>query len=527
MWFAVLGAIEVRRGGSVVSVGGPRQRALLAMLLCNAGHPVSQDRLIEELLPGVPHESAERMLRVQISRLRAVLAEDGEPQRILTTPRGYQFTVGDDEFDAAAFERTCAEARAATADSLWAQAVQLWRAAEALWLGDPFGEFTGEPFAQPCVQRLRELHESAVEQRLEAQLALGEHLALLPELEALVAQYPLREPPRRQLMLALHRAGRPAEALEAYRSFRALLVEELGIEPSRALTDVQRTVLAQDSFLDPQAGQGQAATVRVSTPVAAARDAEGAPQVGVDGPLSEPPMSRYESPAVRPGRASWLRRRRWPAALVGVVSLGSLGFSSLSLPQTQRAGSAGPSLALLDAQGSEQTNLSLDATPGPAVSGFGGIWVVEPSKGLLVRVDASSRRVVTTIPVGSSPAQLSVGSHDLWVGDSADHTLTRVDPRTDSVTQTINVGVVPAAVVESGGTLFVAGPGTDIILRIDPTTGLAKGSLQLPDPVTALAAAETGIWALSEASGTLTRIDPASGSVTAHLHIATGPRASR
>jgi SARP family transcriptional regulator, regulator of embCAB operon len=126
MWFAVLGAIEVQRGGSVVTVGGPRQRALLAMFLCNTGHPVSQDRLIEELLPGVPHESAERMLRVQISRLRAALAEDGAPPRILTTPRGYHFTVGDGEFDADAFERTCAQARTAAAGGRWAQAVQSW-----------------------------------------------------------------------------------------------------------------------------------------------------------------------------------------------------------------------------------------------------------------------------------------------------------------------------------------------------------------------------------------------------------------
>jgi ABC-type transport system substrate-binding protein/sugar lactone lactonase YvrE len=183
----------------------------------------------------------------------------------------------------------------------------------------------------------------------------------------------------------------------------------------------------------------------------------------------------------------------------------------------------GASLALLDPLGAEQANVPLDAAPGPAVSGFGGIWVVEPAKGLLVRVDPSTRRVVTTIPVGSSPTHLTVGSHDLWVGDSADHTLTRVDPRTDSVAQTINVGVDPVAVAEGSGTLFVAGPSSKMILRIDPATGQPRGSLRVPDPVTSLAVSEAGVWAVSEPAGTLTRVDAATGSVTTHLHIGTGP----
>jgi DNA-binding SARP family transcriptional activator/tetratricopeptide (TPR) repeat protein len=258
--FAILGPLEVRAGGTLVHVGGPRQRALLGLLLCHANRVVSRDELLEELLAGQPAESAERMLRVHVSRLRQALGASDGPGRLLARPPGYVLRVGDGELDLQLFEERVAAGRAALDQGDPGQAAVLLGAAESLWRGRPLADLEFEPFARFEIQRLEELRLLAAEDRIEAELALGHHDAVCPELGRLVAEQPLRERLRGQLMLALYRSGRQAEALDTYRTGRSVLVAELGIEPGPGLRRVHEQVLAADVLLDLPAPAGVAAT---------------------------------------------------------------------------------------------------------------------------------------------------------------------------------------------------------------------------------------------------------------------------
>ncbi len=201
--FAILGPLEVRRDGLPVRVGGPRQRALLALLLCNANLVVSRARLVDELMGDRPADSAERMLHVQISRLRKALAADGDDPRLLARAPGYLLRVEDGELDLHAFEQCLSNGRQALEHGDPLQAAVMLHQAESLWRGRALADLEFEPFARLEVQRLEELRLLAVEERIDAELALGRHSALCPELEALAGEHPLRERLRGQLMLAL------------------------------------------------------------------------------------------------------------------------------------------------------------------------------------------------------------------------------------------------------------------------------------------------------------------------------------
>jgi predicted ATPase/DNA-binding SARP family transcriptional activator len=244
--FGMLGPLEVRLGGTLVHVGGPRQRALLALLLCHANRVVSRDELIDELLDDQSAGTAERILRVQISRLRQVLADENGPPRLLTRPPGYLLRVQDGELDLQVFEQRAAAGRHALEYGDPAQAALLLGKAELLWRGRPLADLEFEPFARFEIQRLQELRLLAAEDRIEAELALGHHAAVCPELERLVAVHPLRERPRRQLMLALYRSGRQADALAVFHDTRRVLDAELGIEPGAELRLLERAVLRQE-----------------------------------------------------------------------------------------------------------------------------------------------------------------------------------------------------------------------------------------------------------------------------------------
>ena len=259
MVFGILGPLEVRLSGSLVPVGGPRQRALLALLLCHANRVVSRDQLVDELLGDQPAGSAERMLRVQISRLRKAVAGGGPP-RVLARPPGYLLRVEPGELDLDVFEQRVAAGRDALGRGDPGRAAVLLRGAESLWRGRPLADLEFEPFARFEIQRLEAQRLLAAEDRIEAELALGQHGALCPELEQLVAEHPLRERLRGQLMLALYRSGRQAEALAVFRDTRRVLDAELGIEPGPALRRVHEQVLAADPLLDLAAPAGAAAT---------------------------------------------------------------------------------------------------------------------------------------------------------------------------------------------------------------------------------------------------------------------------
>ena len=249
--FRILGPLVLRVDGAPIPVGGPKQRALLALLLLSANRVVSRERLIDELFPDQGVESADHALRNQVSRLRKILSPvaTDEP-RLVARPPGYLLRVEPGELDLDRFERLVAQGRESVVAGDPAAAAEAFHEAERLWDGRPLADLEFEPFAQVDVERLDELRLAAVEERIEADLALGRHLTVVPELEALAVEHPYRERFRVQLMLALYRCGRQAEGLEVYRRTRELLNDELGLEPSVALQQLERAILVQDPALE-------------------------------------------------------------------------------------------------------------------------------------------------------------------------------------------------------------------------------------------------------------------------------------
>jgi predicted ATPase/DNA-binding SARP family transcriptional activator len=242
----VLGPLEVVADDGAVVPLGARQRRLLAALLVGAGEVCSPDWLIEAVWGRSPPASARKVLQVYVSRLRRALP-DG--MRIRTEESGYALEVDRERLDAAMFERMLDEARASAIEGNAALAVSLLDRADSLWRGNAFGELAYEDFARGEADRLEELRRVCVEERLEAELRLGRHAELLPELQGLAAAHPLRERLQGQAMLALYRCGRQAEALELYAATRARLDEQLGLEPGPELRALQRRILQHDPEL--------------------------------------------------------------------------------------------------------------------------------------------------------------------------------------------------------------------------------------------------------------------------------------
>jgi DNA-binding SARP family transcriptional activator len=243
--FRILGSLEVLDGDDALQLGGQKQRAVLALLALHPGEVVPSERLITELWGESPPRTAATALQNAVSQLRKVLGADV----VETRAPGYALRVEKEAIDARQFERLLNEAKGAESG----RRAELLREALQLWRGPPLGDFAYESFAQNEAARLDELRLTALEERIEAELELGLAGDLVGELEALVRENPLRERPRGQLMLALYRSGRQAEALQAYQEARRTLVDELGIEPTPALQQLHASILRQESALQPQA----------------------------------------------------------------------------------------------------------------------------------------------------------------------------------------------------------------------------------------------------------------------------------
>jgi DNA-binding SARP family transcriptional activator len=244
--YGILGPLEARAGGRPIPLGGARQRAVLAVLLTHAGEVVSADRLIDELWGERPPGTAANVLQGYVSHLRKALGRDA----ILTRDPGYVVELETGQLDLHLFEALVEESRVALARSDAERAAALLREGLGLWRGPALADFAYEPFAQAEIARLEELRLVGIERRLEADLELGRHAEVVGELEALVRKHPLRERLRAHQMLALYRAGRQAEALEAYQHARSALVEGLGIDPSPALQELERAILNQDPAIE-------------------------------------------------------------------------------------------------------------------------------------------------------------------------------------------------------------------------------------------------------------------------------------
>ena len=252
--FRLLGQVEAWRAGALVELGGRKQRAVLASLLLRAGRVVSLDQLIDDLWPDRPPARAAATVQVFVSNLRRALEPDrprGAPASVLVTAApGYLLAVEPGVVDAHEFARLAEEGRAALEGGDPERAAQLLRCAADLWRGPALGNLPDAPFTRAEVARLDELRLGAAEDRIDAELALGRHTALVAELEQRVRQHPLRERLRAQLMVALYRCGRQADALATYRLGRRVLRDELGLDPGPRLAELERAVLSHDPELE-------------------------------------------------------------------------------------------------------------------------------------------------------------------------------------------------------------------------------------------------------------------------------------
>lgn len=248
MDYRILGWLEAAdERGNVLSLAGAKPRAVLCLLLLRANRVVSSDVLIEELWAGAPPRNAGNALQAAVSRVRKAIGAD----RLRAQAPGYVLAVAPGELDLDRFDGLVADGRAALAAGEAGVAADALARALSIWRGPALADFTYEPFAQAEIARLEELRLSAVEERIEADLALGRHPLLVGELETLVGRHPLRERLRGQLMLALYRSGRHAEALDRYQTGRRAIVDELGLEPGRQLRTLEAAILRQDPDLDP------------------------------------------------------------------------------------------------------------------------------------------------------------------------------------------------------------------------------------------------------------------------------------
>jgi DNA-binding SARP family transcriptional activator/DNA-binding beta-propeller fold protein YncE len=546
MNYGILGPLQVVADGSEVRLGGTKQRALLAILLMRANEVVSRDVLIEELWGDRPPADTARALEQHISRLRKTLRTNGvEP--LTTCPRGYELHVGPNELDLFRFERLLSQARL-TPDPDGAAA--LYREALALWRGPPLEEIGYAPLAQPERARIEERRMLALEERIAADLACGRHDDLVGELESLVERHPFRERLRGQLMLALYRSGREADALSVYQEGRRRLVAELGIEPGNALRALEQAILRHASTLDPPR---PTATARLTRPIARRRSTLAV--VGVIGLLAAagggtlallphpaprlPGISADAVGAIDPSSGRIIAETpvgKQPTALAAgagglwVANLGSRTVSRID-PRTRKvvdvfdAGGAPTALAaegryLWIANGFAGRVVRLDSRSGAITASFplGGepvaltvdrnaVWVANAVLDEVERIDRKTREV-RHVPVGQNPTALAAGAGSIWVANTLDRTLTRIDSLSGEVRQRrISLRLAPAALALAGGSLWAAGG--DSVARGDPATNESAVTLRLGGDIDALLVAQHHIWAADRLRGEIRVIDPA------------------
>ena len=510
MEFRLLGPFDVVANGRSVPLGGAKQRALLAILAIHANEVVPADRLIDQLWPGDVPESAANTLQGYVSRLRKALDPDGTngAQRIIVFRQpGYVLTIPPEQIDAQCFERLLAEAeaRAMTGDA--AGAAGSLRGALALWRGAALADFTYEEFAQPEIARLEELRLKAVEERIEGDLACGRHAELVPELAALVAEHPLRERLRAQLMLALYRTGRQREALAVYRDLRRAMQSELGLEPTRALSELERSILQQDPALDLAAptrllarvrgGRRRLAIVTIGAIVVAValagfllwpqgKVASTVPVVSNSVAVVDPRTDRivddivtgdYPGPLGSDGRYVWV---------------GNIGGNTM---MAINAKTRKPGFATAVQQPLEF-----------AVTGT-RLWIANgtsfasgrPAGGGTIQCRGCRLGTTLTVKIGppdhenSSPATVASDGRALWAAAGASRTVYRVNPESGRILSSI-AGVDGSAIAVADGAAWVAEPRRGAIVNID-ATGRVVARIRVPGDPVRVAADATTVWA--------------------------------
>ena len=367
MEYRILGPLEVVDGGEPVPLGRLKERLVLAVLLLHANEFVSRERLIDELWGDAPPPTAKKAVNVYVSQLRKALARNGHDP-ITTADGGYRLGVDDGELDVLRLRQLLATARERTTAGDPETAAGLLREALGLWRGPTLAGLLLESHGRDEIAQLDEFRLTALMDRIDCDIALGRHEEVLGELQVLVGEHPLRERLRAQQLLALYRADRQAEALEAYQQARQTLVEELGIEPSPALQRLQQGILRHDPSLETPAGT--AAANGGATPVVKRK---------------EPRLRR-------------LPQRRWQVALAALVLAAAVAVAAATV-STSAGGSphvVANSLVRLDPRSGKPTSVvPVGVEPGPIAFTPTAIWTVNHGDRTVSRYDLRTHRVQT------------------------------------------------------------------------------------------------------------------------------------
>jgi YVTN family beta-propeller protein len=485
MQFGILGPVEAWRDGRRVPLGGPKPRALVAMLLLARDDVLSRDRLIDGIWGGRPPPSAAHTLDDHVSRLRKALGAD----RIETLAPGYRLRVEDGELDLDRFEQHLRAGREALAAGDGAAALARLDEALALWRGPALADVLAEPVGQEHAERLEERRLLAIEERTDAAIILRRDADLIAPLEALVAEHPFRERLLGQLALVLYRAGRQAEALAALDAGRRRLGMELGLEPGPELQLLQQRILQHDPAL------GRAP--------AAAR------------PIPQDGLRRRRRLTVRGALAVCV-------LLVAAVT----GWALLRGPPAVTAdAAAGHLIGLRSGPNPDGPRVTLNRAPAAMAANGRTLWLADPTAGTVSRVDLETRAVNQRIAVDGTPGVLAMAGGALWVSGVPGTTLTRIDPGTATVTQTVGLGGVTASALASGGAggLWIADAADDKLVRIDTATGRVDRTIAVDVHPTAMAIGAGAIWVADYHAHAVAEIDLRSGRTLATIAVGNGP----
>ena len=506
MEFLILGPLEVLDDGAAVPLGGAKQRAALAILLLHRNEVVSRDRLIDDLWGETPPPSAGHTLETYVSRLRKALHCDKDPDRLLTRPPGYVLRVDDGELDLERFEFLIDQGRRALASDDPVTAAGTLREGLASFRGVPLEDLAGSPFARAEIGRLEELRLAAVEQRIDADLALGRHADLVGELEALVARYPFREGAWARLMLALYRSGRQGEALTAFDRVRRELADELGVDPGRSLQHLQQRILRQDPHLEPFHLAPVADDVETLV------------------------RTTGEAPALRPGLGGRFTRRREgsrrrlrviasAASVTAVVTLVAVLVPAvLGSDETTAPNGFSPGMTILDAKTGEATGYipPSEVNQGNYSYAAGHFWAWAGDPDLFVEIDPKSGAVLKRISPTSEVRAYAVAGNDLW--EVGNRTLAKIDINLGAEVARYPLPRDPAlpgaqtGVAVAEGSIWVTRGGLNEVLRVDPATGRVVRRYEGVTGAVTIAIDAGVAWTISNFSGVMV-LDLVTGSV--------------
>jgi DNA-binding SARP family transcriptional activator/outer membrane protein assembly factor BamB len=484
--FRVLGPLEVAENGHLLEVRGTKERTLLAVLLLHANETVPTERLVDELWGEQPPKSGARLVSTYVWQLRKSLGD-----AIVTRAPGYAAVVAAENLDSACFEQLVRRAQGLEPPA----AAAALREALALWRGPALEGLRFASLAGQEVAQLEDRRLAALERRIDADLSLGRHDDVLSELQALAVAHPYREHVHAQLMLALYRGGRQAEALAAYRDVRRRLVDDLGIEPGPELQRLERSILAQDPALEAPAGGA-----------------------------SRPP------------------RRRRALLLTGLAAAVLLVAALIGVAVTRgeaKPVAVGPNaVAVVDpSTGTVVAGIPVGSEPGAVVSGTDAVWAANFADRNVSRIDPRARRALGTIPVDGSPTALAQWRRTLWVISRFERTVTTIDLEFDAsrATQLPIAGATfhdprvrrPTSATALRGRAFIGS--TDGALLDAQGKVVATVAFPTPD----LAATPDSLWLVgvsrrplpSEATtpGVVYRLDPATGAVESETTVGRSP----